>query len=1488
MKLKKIIYILAAGLIFAGCSNLIDDPTPNLIDNTILQPESSSTSSQAGESQEKAVLKISMGENSARTALPEISKKDLIYLTLRYAEKYNDKTKDTPDEVCVGDWKSVAEMTSSTLAFRTGTFTFRFYVMSKGGAVFGDEQTYTITPGVNNLTFSPTLESFLTDFSGKGNLSIEMRYNTKNVKKVTAGLYSTSGNSIPGFNDEDLTSTTSGFINYNKTDIYSGNYIAIFKFWADDEKTQLLGTYREYASIVQGLTSSSECVVNELGNLFSITYECNGGIFVENYTAHGSYTRQSANLDLPQGDKITLPGYDFGGWFTSPDFSGSQLTFIPSGTTGNLVLYARWIPKITIMYSPNGGSIKTTTQVVTPDSDGTVTLSTPAELGLNPPKPGKIFLGWARTATTVIPPDEINSDTTYDLTLLSDSNDTTPRAQYIIYKKNEGGTITEGAKIKANESLVLYAIWSYSDINPVEGNPNAETSLLDNDGDGLTDWEEVFKYHTDPMSIDTDGDGWTDKQELSMYNAESKYFSPLIADTPFIDVVFDQKPVIEYVYKLTEGKTVTEIQSTSEGQIGSRSATATNTKTFNMTHNWKLGMTIKHSTTETDGTTAGQATHHTATTSGLDIAGEVGGSYSSGDTYTYSTTDSQSWSKSWQNGRNITDSKGKSIEGGKIRIPVKLKNQTQVGYTIKSITIAVNRLAYGKPTEKVPVGSYTSTAPMTLRPNSESGQINIELNLTVGETEQLLKYSNTIFVEISGFQVTTFKDSQTGNNDFTEALTEVRAKTASIYIDCGPGSSRKPRTYNVAVKNKLNTNGTSMNDQYQPVKLKEIFDEILELKENYAGSTAGYEIYQTAPGKGLKSIYGITNSNTQKNGNWYIEHKTIKNGLIKETLYSHFFDGGINNEWNFEDIEVHAGDEITIFYSVDRDEDNLPLAKELIYGTSDAKKDTDGDYLKDFDEIYGWYQTGLQKEAYMTELGHHEYADNAEDKVYSNPVLKDTDGDGKNDYKDADYPNGAVDDPDPINSEQKNNKSLKPLAYYQTSLTGKKYELKMPTEGGDTEDYAVSQTNTISISEDTIFLDISPSHPYSRLEYYTEIVENSQTTPKWLELKAETPHKLLVGENIIKLRCWNTAYAQEDNAPDKYYYWNVKVTSLLKNFSGLRAETDDNSNGEVRLTWNTYSDLRCTSSDGGYVLYCRQSNSEPDNLDSYVNRSKLILADDKKTDLNIKDEFFLKLSKDEIESKVGVTLQLAPQKTYWFYLYGYAHNGEENTYFQQRLGSTNITTKKSTKGILCFYAHYIEDIEDCDGSSDPNYYWNFTCNNPNMKFSGCSLLRELTKDWDVDDEGEAKYCTLGGNSFGYYDYQSKPLKFGDGTRKIMCEFDRNSANNNFTVQWTVNEKDGGYDDTLGTVTAYFKYNRDNDTWTCEWQEGNGALPWSSSPFCQGNSSTIAAGEKTDFNIDGSFSWGWWLRNDSYGSVVLRWDWSWDVETKEELQKNQGK
>lgn len=65
-------------------------------------------------------------------------------------------------------------------------------------------------------------------------------------------------------------------------------------------------------------------------------------------------------------------------------------------------------------------------------------------------------------------------------------------------------------------------ISDFDEITIYKTNPN----LIDTDGDGLTDYDEIFKYKTDPLKVDTDGDGLSDYQEVITYKTD-----PLVVDT---------------------------------------------------------------------------------------------------------------------------------------------------------------------------------------------------------------------------------------------------------------------------------------------------------------------------------------------------------------------------------------------------------------------------------------------------------------------------------------------------------------------------------------------------------------------------------------------------------------------------------------------------------------------------------------------------------------------------------------------------------------------------------------------------------------------------------------------------------------------------------------------------------------------------------------------------------------------------------------------
>lgn len=74
---------------------------------------------------------------------------------------------------------------------------------------------------------------------------------------------------------------------------------------------------------------------------YNITYVLNGGQFNEEPVR--IYTPRD---EVILTDNVSYEGYEFKGWYETPDFSSSQVTVIPIGSTGDKTFYAKWEKKV--------------------------------------------------------------------------------------------------------------------------------------------------------------------------------------------------------------------------------------------------------------------------------------------------------------------------------------------------------------------------------------------------------------------------------------------------------------------------------------------------------------------------------------------------------------------------------------------------------------------------------------------------------------------------------------------------------------------------------------------------------------------------------------------------------------------------------------------------------------------------------------------------------------------------------------------------------------------------------------------------------------------------------------------------------------------------------------------------------------------------------------------------------------------------------------
>jgi len=113
--------------------------------------------------------------------------------------------------------------------------------------------------------------------------------------------------------------------------------------------------------------------------VYTITYNLNGGT---NHALNPANYTTTITLQTP-----TREGYTFDGWYGNSNFTGSRITFISHGSTGNITLWARW--NYTVTYNINGGTGVTPSSLPVPDRSS-ITLA--SETGFL--RSGFAFAGW--------------------------------------------------------------------------------------------------------------------------------------------------------------------------------------------------------------------------------------------------------------------------------------------------------------------------------------------------------------------------------------------------------------------------------------------------------------------------------------------------------------------------------------------------------------------------------------------------------------------------------------------------------------------------------------------------------------------------------------------------------------------------------------------------------------------------------------------------------------------------------------------------------------------------------------------------------------------------------------------------------------------------------------------------------------------------------------------------------------------------------------
>lgn len=333
---NKFAFFIALSFVFISCGNL----TTSENDDSIPQG--------------KGKITISTDLQNGRSVLPTAIKEDTTGFKWELVGTSGNKTYSKTWDDDIDEVETVTAYQSMTsdsgIVIDIGTWDFTLTASNTDGKnILSATISTTINAGENKLNF--VMQEATGDKAATGSIEFTLNFPENVVTKGIATLTPYEGTNP---DTQDFTAnagTTSQFlssITYKKENISAGYYI--LKIQLQQEKgdattptvePKTINTYSCLIRVAPGLTSKGVYTLDELAQLYTITYKLNEGTFDSTTspvpTSYNAYT----SFELPEP---TREGYEFVGWYTDENLQ--KLVQLDESNkykiTQDITLYAKW------------------------------------------------------------------------------------------------------------------------------------------------------------------------------------------------------------------------------------------------------------------------------------------------------------------------------------------------------------------------------------------------------------------------------------------------------------------------------------------------------------------------------------------------------------------------------------------------------------------------------------------------------------------------------------------------------------------------------------------------------------------------------------------------------------------------------------------------------------------------------------------------------------------------------------------------------------------------------------------------------------------------------------------------------------------------------------------------------------------------------------------------------------------------------------------